>query len=361
MEALERSSPRSSGSSGSSPTPTAACACSTPGSTRRSPAPSSCRCRPSDASTSAGSAATSTTWSTRWRPSGRPSRRRAATDPAKARARRWRAPRDRRPSHLGGRGQRRAAARTDQLAARLDPGRGRDPPVADRRPGPRGGDRRVPGRRAPRPTRSRPRCASRTCSRTCSARACSRRRSSRSTPSCSTRTGARPGELAGAVAGLLVALTGVLVVVGRPARPAADRAPRPGLQRRAPRPGRRPAPDHVPGHRVPGAVGVVPRHPQQPPPVLPVLRGAGAVEHRADRHRRRRRAATGPAEAGHRHRAGLGRARRRRRSSSWCSCRRCAALVRGHAPVARPPLARGARRHPAVQRRSWWAGASSSS
>ena len=62
----------------------------------------------------------------------------------------------------------------------------------------------------------------------------------------------------------------------RPVRRTADHDPRPGVRRREARPHGRADPHHVPRHRVPRAVGVVPRRAQQPPPVLPVLRGTGA-------------------------------------------------------------------------------------
>ena len=68
----------------------------------------------------------------------------------------------------------------------------------------------------------------------------------------------------------------------------------PGVLRRAARAGRHPAADHVPGHRVPRAVGLLHRRPQQPPPVLPLLRVAGDVERHPDRLRGGRRRVRAP-------------------------------------------------------------------
>ena len=175
----------------------------------------------------------------------------------------------------------------------------------------RAGRRRVQGRV----------CASPTCSRTCSARACCRPRSSRCTPPLLDEDRRGGGRLAGAVAGLLAAARRRCSSWSAWCSPARSRSLlTPGFAGETARPHRHPAADHVPGHRRPRAVGVVPRHPQQPPAVLPRLRGAGAVERGADRRRgtlgvRRgeRRAASPSAWRG----ASLSAAR----SSSPCSCR----------------------------------------
>ena len=73
------------------------------------------------------------------------------------------------------------------------------------------------------------------------------------------------------------------------------------------------------------AVGLVPRRPQQPPPLLPLLRGAGVVERgadrRADRLRRARSAARATARCSSSP-SSRGRRWSARGCSSWCSCRR---------------------------------------
>ena len=91
--------------------------------------------------------------------------------------------------------------------------------------------------------------------------------------------------MAGAVAGLLSLTVAVIVLAGVLGGAVADRPDRRRLRGREARP-RGPHRAHpVPRRRPARRVGVVPRDPQQPPPVLPVLRRAGGVEPGDDRAR----------------------------------------------------------------------------
>ena len=80
------------------------------------------------------------------------------------------------------------------------------------------------------------------------------------------------GHLAGAIAGLLVALTGAISLVGVVFAEPLTSLLVPGFTGRQARPDGPADPHHVPRHRLPGAVGVVPGGAEQPPEVLPVLR-----------------------------------------------------------------------------------------
>ena len=147
-------------------------------------------------------------------------------------------------------------------------------------------------------------------------------------------------RVAGAVAALLGLVTAALVLARRGAHALAHRDHRAGLHRREAR-GDDPAGPHpVSGRRAPGPLGLVSRGPQQPPAVLPELRGAGALEPRDHREPDRvRRPALG-VRPGRDRRVGLGAgqpaavrrpdahgdaAARRAPGRGWCAGRpRCA-------------------------------------
>ena len=119
-------------------------------------------------------------------------------------------------------------------------------------------------------------------------------------------------RLAGKILGLLLTVMAAVVAVGILFAHPLTLVITPGLLGRAARAGHHPPADHVPGHRLPGAVGVLHRHPQQPPTLLPLVRLAGDVERDADRLRRGGRG-VGRDGGGDRPRARLGRARGRDR------------------------------------------------
>ena len=125
---------------------------------------------------------------------------------------------------------------------------------------------------------------SRTSCRICSAKACSRRRSSPCTRArSSAATSEEADRIAGAVGAILALVVSVIVAVGVLAAPLFVELIAGGFEGQQlelailldahPLPGRRPVRDG----------GVVPRHSQQPPPLLPVVRRAGRVERGHDR------------------------------------------------------------------------------
>ena len=151
--------------------------------------------------------------------------------------------------------------------------------------------------------------------------------------------------------GLLALTVSVLVLVGVAGGAVADRRHRAGVRGREAG-ARRSARAHPVSRRRPaGAVGVVPGDPQQPPPVLPVLRRAGGVERRDDRRARRRsagvRTSTSLADGA---RVGLG---GRQRSAGRRAAAARVAPARPAAAVARRRVARTCARSSATSGRSF--------
>ena len=200
------------------------------------------------------------------------------------------------------------------------------------------------------PTRSRRPSASRTCCRTCSAKARCRRRSSRCTRRCWRAASARrPTRVAGAVVALL-ALVRLRAGAGRRSRPRRGslRAIAPGFTGAKRELTITLVRDPVSRRRPAGAVGVVPRRPEQPPQVPAVVRGAGDVERRDDRDARvvrpRAHAAEQLAVL-----PGVGVGGRQRAAVRACSCRSVVVARRRPALCARHHLGARARGRPQLR------------
>ena len=151
--------------------------------------------------------------------------------------------------------------------------------------------------------------------------------------------------MAGAVAALLGLVTAALVLVGVLLTPWLIAVIAPGFDGREARADHPARPHPVSRRRAAGAVGVVPRRPQQPPPVLPELRRAGAVERRDHREPGGVRAGHGAVPAGRDRGLGLG--RRAACCSSACSFPRWrgCSTASGRGSRAAPPQVRAVLRN----------------